>query len=495
MDWSVGEKMLSSLVKQTALRSAVLIVGKCIGLAGRVGLSRILGAEGIGLYQMAYSFFGLILMTISGGVPTALALFTAKQPNRGWRALQVLSVYTIVIGLVLSYWMHNHAGDIAAFVGNHELIWAIRALSPALIAVPLLQLARGYMQGVRSYEAISVSELTEQALRIAILIILISLHASQGIGYAVGMGLYGTTIAAIGAFLVLTIFAITSKQSTMMIIYSPMNKVGLGIMLRTSVIIGGTRMLVPFSDFIDSLLIPHRLQVAGHSLSESIAMYGIITGMAAVIVYMPTMITAAISHTVTMKIAANYEEGKQSGRDIEKVLRFVWTWGIISGLFIFIYAEEAAGLIFGVKEAAEPIRYLSAIPLIVGLRELTTSILWAQERKHTPLFGLVIGICISILLQYIVIAIPGFGYTGASIGILLLEAIATVWNLRALQSTGCTLFSFKWVGLDLPFFCCVMLLFVPPLLQGEQHLVTIVLTAVFFWICASLLIGMRYRNK
>lgn len=487
--------MLTSLVKQTALRSAVLVIGKCIGLAGRVALSRILGAEGIGLYQMAYSFFGLVLMTVSGGVPTALALFTAKQPDRGWRALQLLSVYTIFIGLALSYWMHHHAGDIAAFVGNHELIWAIRALSPALIAVPLLQLARGYMQGIRSYEAISLSELTEQALRITILIILISFYASQGIGYAVGMGLYGTTIASIAAFLILTICVSISKQSTMLITYTPLNKVGLGILLKTSVIIGCTRMLVPFSDFIDSLLIPHRLQDAGHSLSESIAMYGIITGMAAVIVYMPTMITGAISHTVTMKIASNYEGGKQNGRDIEKVLRFVWTWGIISGLFIFIYAKEAAVLIFGIEEAAEPIRYLSAIPLIVGLRELTTSILWAQERKHTPLFGLVMGIGISVLLQYVVIAIPGFGYTGASVGILLMETIATLWNLRALRNTGCALFSFKWIGWDLPFFCCVMLLFVLPLLQGEQHLVTIVLTAVFFLICAALLLGLRYRNK
>lgn len=484
--------LLSSLVKQTALRSAVLVVGKGIGLAGRVAITRMLGAEGIGLYQIAYSFFGMALMVISGGLPTTLALFTAKQSDRGWRVFQLLSVYTALIGLGLAFWTQHYAESIAVLIGDDELAWALRALAPALIAVPLLQLARGYMQGIRSYEAISLSELTEQAVRITVLIIFVSLYAAQGAGRAIGYGLYGTTIAAIVAFVFLTIYT-SSTQRAAIITYSPLSKEGLGIFLRSSFVIGCTRMLVPLSDFIDSILIPNRLQAAGNSISDSIAMYGIITGMAAVIVYMPTMITASVSYTVTMKIAAKHEAGMESGRDIERILRFVWTWGIISGLFIFLYAKEAAVLLFGVEAAAEPIRYLSAIPLIVGLRELTTSILWAQERKRTPLTGLALGIGLSALLQFVIVAIPGFGYSGAAIGILLMETVAVLWNLRALRNANVTLFRLKWVGWELIMFSCIMLVLIWPFIK-EGHLSLIVLSALFYWISAALLIVIRYRR-
>lgn len=485
--------LLSSLVKQAVLRSAVLVIGKGIGLAGRVAITRMLGAEGIGLYQIAYSFFGMALMVISGGLPTTLALFTAKQPNRGWRVFQLLSVYTAFIGMGLAFWTQYYANNIAVLIGDVELAWALRALAPALIAVPLLQLARGYMQGIRSYEAISLSELTEQAVRITVLITFVSLYAAQGVGRAIGYGLYGTTIAAIAAFLFLTIYASSTRRTAILITYSPLSRKGLGLFLRSSFVIGCTRMLVPLSDFIDSILIPNRLQAAGYSISDSIAMYGTITGMAAVIVYMPTMITASVSYTVTMKIAAKHEAGMESGRDIERILRFVWIWGIISGLFIFLYAKEAAILLFGVEAAAEPIRYLSAIPLIVGLRELTTSILWAQERKRTPLTGLALGIGLSVLLQYVIVAIPGFGYRGAVIGILLMETVAVLWNLHALRNANVTLFTIKWVGWGLILFSCIMFVLISAFIK-EGQLTLIVLSALFYWICAAFLIIIRYRK-
>lgn len=145
------------------------------------------------------------------------------------------------------------------------------------------------------------------------------------------------------------------------------------------------------------------------------------------------------------------------------------------------------------EAAAEPIRYLCAIPLIVGLRELTTSILWAQERKRTPLTGLALGIGLSVLLQFFIVAIPGFGYRGAAIGILLMETVAVLWNLHALRNANVTLFTIKWVGWDLILFSCILFVLISPLIK-EGQLTLIVLSALFYWISAAFLIVIRYRK-
>lgn len=57
---------LPLILKQTMVRANAMIVVKAIGLVGKVFMTRLVGAEGMGLYQLAYSFYSLILMIISG---------------------------------------------------------------------------------------------------------------------------------------------------------------------------------------------------------------------------------------------------------------------------------------------------------------------------------------------------------------------------------------------------------------------------------------------
>jgi stage V sporulation protein B len=80
------------------------------------------------------------------------------------------------------------------------------------------------------------------------------------------------------------------------------------------------------------------------------------------------------------------------------------------------------------------IRYLALAPLLSGIRELSTIALWGTGDKNTPLVGLIIGAVCSVALNYYLIAIPGFTYAGAAIGILSLELIAALWNMNALRT-------------------------------------------------------------
>ncbi|MGG3279136.1 oligosaccharide flippase family protein [Paenibacillus solani] len=426
--------MSSSFIKETIFRICAIVVVKAIGLIGRVSLTRLIGAEGIGLFQIAYSYYGLGLMLLTGGLPTALALFTAKHPPHGWVWFKIFTVYLIIIGGCATAVTFYYSEAIARFLGNEQLRYFIHFLAPAFFTVPMLTLLRGYLQGIELYNVIAVSEIVEQAVRVTFMLVIVTLFLPIGPAIAAGNSMVSTTFGAISAFLLLISYYLyvnrRSDKSSIRNININYQK-ELRWFLRSSFLISITRLLIPLSDVLDAIIIPSRLQVAGYSSSEATAMFGVLTGMAALVAYMPTLVTAALSHTLTMRMvsdwqARNYERFHLRTR---VALKISWVWGWIASLFLYVYNAEISLILFGTMEAAKPIQFLFIIPLLVGIREMSTSILWVQESKRVPFIGLLTGISVSLIAHYYLVAIPGLNYRGASIAILILEIIAVGCNL------------------------------------------------------------------
>ncbi|WP_318626952.1 oligosaccharide flippase family protein [Paenibacillus polymyxa] len=424
---------LPLLLKQTMVRANAMIVVKAIGLIGKVFMIRLVGAEGMGLYQLVYSFYSLVLMIISGGLPTALAMFTAKHTAKGWRLFKIFSIPIILTGLacsLLTYWFST---PLAKLLGYPQINFVIRCLAPAILTVPLLSLLRGYLQGLEKYTAIAISEIIEQTARIGTLMLLVPLFIQSGIEFAVGGAVLGTFTGALLSFAVLIAFFMYNRPSVAL--SPPSIRTDLPLVVQASFAIALTRLLIPASDFMDAIIIPQRLQVAGVSSKEAAEMFGIVTGIALVVAYMPTLITGALTHTLTMKITADWQNKKYNSfyKKGYAAIEVAWVWGLASGFFIFKYAPDISLLVFDIQNAEIPIKSLAMLPLLVGWREITTSVLWAQNRKKTPFIGLCTGVLANFIILYSLVAIPDFGYTGMSLGIITLELIATGWNFKVLQ--------------------------------------------------------------
>lgn len=421
------------ILKQTMVRANAMIVVKAIGLMGKVFMIRLVGAEGMGLYQLVYSFYSLVLMIISGGLPTALGMFTAKHTEKGWRLFKIFLVSMILTGMacsVLTYWFST---PLAKLLGYPQLNFVIQCLAPAILTVPLLSLLRGYLQGLEKYTAIAISEIIEQTARIGTLMLLVPLFIQSGIEFAVGGAVLGTFTGALLSFAVLITFFMYNRP---FVALSPSSiRTDLPLVVQASFAIALTRLLIPASDFMDAIIIPQRLQVAGISSKEAAEMFGIVTGIALVVAYIPTLITGALTHTLTMKITADWQNKEYNGfyKKSHTALQVAWVWGLASGFFIFEYASEISLFVFGIQHAEIPIKSLAMLPLLVGLREITTSILWAQNRKKTPFIGLATGVFVNFIILYSLIAVPGLGYAGMSLGIIMLELIAMAWNFKALE--------------------------------------------------------------
>ncbi|MBO5244717.1 MAG: oligosaccharide flippase family protein, partial [Selenomonadales bacterium] len=68
-----------SFYKGTFILTLAGIVVKIIGSLNWIFVSRILGGEGMGLYQMAFPIYLMALSVSSAGIPVAISIITAER--------------------------------------------------------------------------------------------------------------------------------------------------------------------------------------------------------------------------------------------------------------------------------------------------------------------------------------------------------------------------------------------------------------------------------
>jgi len=72
---------------------------KVIGSVNRILLSRLLGGEGIGLYQMAYPVYLLLVAISSAGIPIAISIIVSEKLAQKDYA-NVNRVFKVSLGLM-----------------------------------------------------------------------------------------------------------------------------------------------------------------------------------------------------------------------------------------------------------------------------------------------------------------------------------------------------------------------------------------------------------
>lgn len=418
-----------SLVKNVMYRVGILLLVKILGIAARVPLFRHLGSEGAGLYQMAYAFYGLILTLLLGGLPAALSLATAQNSRYGNTLLRKLSPWLLLASGMIAVICYSLADEIAAVMGNQQLSFAVRCLSPAVAVAPALGLYRGYLQGLDRQIPIALSELTEQFIRVAIIGLSIYLLFPYGIEYLVGGALIGAFAGAAGAAL---LFLLLARKP----IFPPAGKFrtapdSTAVFLASSLTLALSRFIVPLSEFLDAYLIPRRLQLAGYSDVQAVSIYGELAGMGALIVYMPTLVTNVLGYTISPRLASDWAARRRERfmKRASRALRASLLWGTGAGVLLYAFAEPLSRLIFSDDSAALAIRCMSLAPAAAGLREVSMITLWASGNRRLPLYGLALGAAASVMCNYWLAANPGFGYYGAVIGMLVLEIVSACWNM------------------------------------------------------------------
>ena len=126
------------------------VVAKMLGALYRIPLTNVLGAQGMGMYQLVFPVYALFMVLSTMGIPTALSRIVAEkralcEPSKKYFAAAMLTL--AVLGGICSILTAALARVFAVWQGNHDTHLGFLVISPAIFFVGLISGFRGYFQG------------------------------------------------------------------------------------------------------------------------------------------------------------------------------------------------------------------------------------------------------------------------------------------------------------------------------------------------------------
>ena len=435
----------SKFLKGTMILTISSIIVKVIGSLNWIILSRVLGGEGIGLYQMGFPIYLMAITVSSAGVPVAISIITSeKLANKDYRgAKRVFNVslrLLLISGLLFSSALFFGAD----FLINQHIIrdsrayYSIIALAPAVFFVTFLASFRGYLQGWQIMTPTATSEVVEQLVRVITMLVFADLFMPYGLAYAAGGASMGAGAGAFCALLVLMWFYRRLKRRLHAEIEAqddsiPQESAGHIIkrLLKLALPVSLTSLMLPIGANLDLLIVPQRLEVAGFNVRHATELFGYLTGMAVPLVNLATIFTAAMTISLVPSISESRAlERFDAIRDKIRLafrVAMIITFPCFMGLFFL--AEKVAALIYNAPGAAGAIQTMSVGILFLGMHQISTGILQGLGKTAIPVINMILACLVKVVMSWWLTAIPFLGIKGASMATVADFAVAAIINM------------------------------------------------------------------
>lgn len=446
----------SKFLKGTMILTISSIIVKVIGSLNWIILSRVLGGEGIGLYQMGFPIYLMAITVSSAGVPVAISIITSeKLANKDYRGAK--RVFNVSLRLL---WLSGLLFSSALFFGADFLInqhiirdarayYSIIALAPAVFFVTFLASFRGYLQGWQIMTPTATSEVVEQLVRVITMLIFADLFMPYGLAYAAGGASMGAGAGAFCALLVLMWFYRRLKKRLHAEIEAqddsiPLESAGSIIkrLLKLALPVSLTSLMLPIGANLDLLIVPQRLEVAGFDVRHATELFGYLTGMAVPLVNLAAIFTAAMTISLVPSISESRTLGHFNA--IQEKIRIAFrvamiiTFPCFMGLFFL--AEKVAALIYNAPGAAGAIQTMSVGILFLGMHQISTGILQGLGKTAIPVINMLLACLVKVVISWWLTAIPYLGIKGASLATVADFAVAAIINMGFIYKyTGFTL--------------------------------------------------------
>ncbi|MDD2484362.1 MAG: polysaccharide biosynthesis protein, partial [Eubacteriales bacterium] len=442
--------------KRTFLQGAVVLgiaglIIKVLGAVFRIPLANIIGDTGMGYYQTAYPVYVLLLTLSTAGIPVAISRMVAERnavdnPNAAYQVFRVSFRLLLGIGAVSAAVLFFGAEMIVSHLGKEEAVFAMRAVAPALLVVPMMAAFRGYFQGMQDMKPTAVSQVTEQLFRVAIGLSLAVFFLPKGIEFAAAGASFGATAGAVGGLLAV-VFIFMKRHKIIQKSLDPDSKkpveksrqiLGQILIIAVPITIGAA--IMPIMNTIDLGIVINRLSETGFTADEANSLYGQLTGMAGPLINFPQVLTQAISMSLVPAVAAAYKQKDTEflKHNVELGLRTALLIGLPCGFGLMTLAEPIMLLLYPAQKASALNAAPSLLILAFGVIFLAsvqtlTGVLQGIGKQMIPVRNLAIGATAKIVVTYVLTGIPSVNINGAAIGTVTAYVVASILNLLAVR--------------------------------------------------------------
>lgn len=421
--------MQSKLVTGALLLTITGIITRFIGFFYKIFLSRTIGAESLGVYQLVFPLFMFSLSICCGGIQTAISRYTAFCDTRKEARLYLYlgMAASIVLSLIVSLLFYQYAEPISRyFLQETACENLLKIMAMAIPPACIHACINAYYYGIKKASIPAVSQLMEQITRVIGVYILFLVMEESGQPPTAQTAIWGIVIGELSAALFsLTVLRFQSAAGNML--QAAKNLMTMGVPLTCN------RIALSLAQSLENILIPASLKLFGYSSSDALSIYGILTGMALASVMLPAVLSSSLSVMLLPEISNAQAKG-QTER-IKSLMVKTVEFSLILGFactLLFLFTGNFAGVhLFHNHLAGVYIQTLSWICPFLFLGSTLGSILQGLGKPKTVL---AINLTASIIrIGFVVFAIPQFGMRGYLWGALVSQALAAALAYFALK--------------------------------------------------------------
>ena len=404
-----------NFIKGTFILTFAGALTRLLGFFFKMYLSRHIGAEGVGLYQLIMPVCAISYAIGISGFEVATSRLIAintstKQYDKAYYISLLCMVLSLSICIFCCFFIRINADFIATkLFQNSECTPLIRTIVLSIPFSCIHCIVSSYYIGQEKTAFPAFSQLAEQIIRIGSVFIMVEITHKTDASTAVLSLVIGEAGAAIISLI--SIVMARKKKKSNFNLFQNIRQI-----FRTVIPISVNRSTLHGLQSLETVLIPQMLLQSGLSASESLATYGIITGMALPIILFP----ATLSNSVSLMLLPSVSKIKNNTPKLKETGHNALLFSLIFGLFctiLFVTAGAPLGAFcFKEEKVADFVRIMAWLCPFVFLSSTYKSMLNALG-KSTQVF-INNSISESICILFIILLVPTWGIYAYMIGLL-----------------------------------------------------------------------------
>ena len=434
----------NTMVKGAFTLSVGAFISKLLGALYRIPLTNIIGGYGLGLYQMVFPIYTLLLDFSGAGIPNALAKIISSKKNdvrenlaynyllTSVKVLCVLGAFFSIIMAIFSY-------PLANLQGNYNAYYAYITLSPSVFLVCIISCFRGYFQGLMKMSPTAVSQIVEQVVKLIFGLILSKLFINN-LPFAVAGATLAITLSELFALILLYLSYRKHKTNCgQILLYDRLQfKSRLKVIFKTAVPITLIGISLPLSHVFDSFIIVNILKTYR---TDATVLFGLLSGVVCTVVNLPVSICYSIA-TVSVPYISSEKDASLVNKKTLKSILLTLALSIPSAMFCYLFPKLIVRILFSglsVTERTLSIRLIKLASInvfLLSLLQTTNAILIGKNKLYSPVFSMSIGIIVKIILSILLISNRDLNVFGGVIAIIACYFVSCLINLLLINKKG-----------------------------------------------------------
>lgn len=434
--------MRNSFLKGALWLTICALIGKVIGAFYRIPFSMIAGAEGVGLYQLVYPLYALMLTFSTSGLPSSISkLLSSSYAENNYslakKYFKISISIIIILSLSSSVLIASLSMVIARLQGNIDATYCYLAISPAVFFAGIVAGFRGYFQAKENMVPSAISNLIEQTLKVAVGLLLAYMLRPYGVVWSTMGVLFGVTASELVSFIYM--YILYKRDKTFKGLVEPSNfttKKAISKVLSVSIPIALGGLIMPITMMIDSVLVV-RILSKTYSVSYSTNLFGLQSGVVGSLCNLPVVASIAVQTAILPKLTREQTRNKQAiSSTISSAFMFVLMVALPIAVCYFIYSNQIIYFLYGrtftqeqINICAKLIRYGSINIVALSLAQASAGVLQGLGKIKTPVITLAISAAVKLVSVILFVPLANINIYGAEISDIICYGLAAAINI------------------------------------------------------------------